>query len=59
MQACGFSGNLSQWLGNYLYNRQQFMEVNGVKPNLQFISHGVPQGSLLGPRLFSICVNDF
>ena len=57
-QACGFYGNLLQWLTSYLKNRQQFVDLNGVKSKLQYLSYGVPHGSLLGPRLFSICVND-
>jgi len=59
LHACGFYGNLLQWLTSYLENRQQFVDLNGVKSNLQYVSYGVPQGSLLGPRLFSIYVNDF
>ena len=59
MQACGIYGNLLRWLVSYLDNRKQFVELNGVKSQLNLVSHGVPQGSLLGPRLFSIYVNDF
>ena len=59
MQACGIYGNLLRWLVSYLDNRKQFVELNGVKSQLNLVSHGVPQGSLLGPRLFSIYVNYF
>ena len=59
MQACGFYGNVLQWLVSYLKNRKQFVEPNGAKSQLYFVSHGVQQGSLLGPRLFSIYLNDF
>ena len=55
LQACGFYGNLLQWLTE---NRQQFVDLNGVKSKLQYLSYVVPQGSHLGLRLFSIYVND-
>ena len=58
MQACGFYGNVLQWLVSYLENRQQFVELNGVKSQLYFVSHEVPQGLLLGSCLFSIYIND-
>ena len=58
MQACGFYGNVLQWLVSYLENRQQFVELNGVKSQLYFVLHEVPQGLLLGPCLFSIYIND-
>ena len=59
LQACGFYGNLLQWLTSYLGNSQQFVDLNGVKSKLQDLSYGVTQGSHLGPCLFSIYVNDF
>ena len=59
LQACGFYGNLLQWLNSYLENSEQFVDLNGVKSKLQYLSYGVPQGSHLGPCLFSIYVNDF
>ena len=59
MQACGISGNLFQWLNSYLSNRHQFVELNGRKSLVLEVKYGVSQGSLLGPRLFSMYVNDF
>ena len=52
-------GTFLQWLTSYLENSQQFVDLNGVKSKLQYVSYGVPQGSHLSPRLFSIYVNDF
>jgi len=43
---------------NYLSNRYQYTEVNNQRSALLPIKFGVPQGSLLGPRLFTIYTND-
>ena len=59
MQSFGFSGKLLCWLNSYLSDGRQFVELNGAKSPLLEVRYGVPQGSLLGPRLFSIYVNDF
>ena len=42
------------WLSNYLFNRSQVVVYNGVTSNPEYITYGVPQGSILGPLL----VND-
>ena len=58
LQAAGLSGDIHNWLVNYLTNRQQYVDINGTHSTLRIVEIGVPQGSLLGPRLFSIYVND-
>ena len=58
MQGCGIGGHLLVWLKDYLNNRKQYVEINGKKSKLLIVKYGVPQGSLFGPRLFSIYVND-
>ena len=59
LKAVGISGNLLSWMGSYLINRNQFVQVNEEKSNTSSIKFGVPQGSILGPKLFSLYVNDF
>ena len=56
--AAGVTGQLYQMIYSYLVNRQQYVELNGVKSELKTVAYGVPQGLLLGPRLFSVYVND-
>ena len=58
LSACGISGNLYEWIANYLSHRQQVTLVNGKISTDMDVKCGAPQGSLLGPRLFSITAND-
>ena len=52
LQALGFSGSALEWIRDYLKDRKQFAVVNGCKSKLKAMKCGIPQGSLLGPRLF-------
>ncbi|CAB3982361.1 Hypothetical predicted protein [Paramuricea clavata] len=47
-----------QWFKSYLTNRSQFVTIDGKQSRPQFVTHGVPQGSVLGPILFLLFVND-
>jgi hypothetical protein len=56
--AYGIRGNLLSWLTDYLSQRFQVISINGSFSSPVPISSGVVQGSVLGPLLFSIFVND-
>ena len=53
------NGNALQLLKSYLIDRTQRSYVNGVLSTEQYVSCGVPQGSITGPFLFIFSVNDF
>jgi len=54
----GIRGLAHTWIKNYLSNRQQFVSTNGLNSSKQTIKFGVPQGSVLGPLLFLLYIND-
>lgn len=54
----GFNSDAIALLRSYLNDRSQRVTLNGSSSNLGLIKSGVPQGSILGPILFSIFIND-
>ena len=54
----GISETSLKWFQSYITNRKQYVQFQNVKSNLATISTGVPQGSIIGPLLFIIYIND-
>lgn len=54
----GFRGVARDWFYNYLTDRYQYVSVDGVDSQREQITCGVPQGSVLGPILFLLYIND-
>ena len=59
LQRNGISGRLLKFFENYLHNRKQRAVQNGFHSDYSLIESVVPQGSVLGPLLFLLYINDF
>ena len=54
----GIRGVANNWITSYLYNRQQYVNINDHESDMANVVCGVPQGSILGPKLFISYIND-
>ena len=58
LYSAGIRGRQHEWFVSYLKNRKQFVKIGDICSEFCLINKGVPQGSILGPILFIIFIND-
>ena len=54
----GVRGTANKWIMTYLNGRQQYVQIDNEHSGHKKVVHGIPQGLILGPRLFITYIND-
>ena len=58
LEIYGIGWRMRKWINNFLSFRSQYTEIAGKKSSINSVSRGVPQGSVMGPTIFSIYINE-
>ena len=58
LEKVGIKGQCKQWIMEYLRDRQQYVRNGGINSDCKSINYGIPQGSVLGPLIYLLYVND-